>query len=112
MIKYVKVTEAPNPYFHPHRVIRDRIEKFVYFITNLPLLYFALVPKEPDLDLIKFLSRETPDVDKPEPLPSFEVECYIRLLHRRVFTQCGNFMIFLSHRFYVKSVLRILKVQN
>ena len=98
MIKYVKVTEAPSQDFHPHRITRAKIEKFVKFITNLPLLYFALVPKEPDLDLIKFLSRETPDVDKPEPLPSFEVECYIRLLHRRVFTpQCGTFMIFPSH---------------
>ena len=27
-------------------------------------------------------------------------------------TQCGNFMIFLSLRFYVKSNLRILRVQN
>ena len=27
-------------------------------------------------------------------------------------TQCGNFMIFLSHRFYVKSILRILIVQK
>ena len=27
-------------------------------------------------------------------------------------TQCGNFMIFVSSRFYVKSILRILEVQN
>ena len=27
-------------------------------------------------------------------------------------TQCGNFMIFLSFRFYVKSILVILEVQN
>ena len=27
-------------------------------------------------------------------------------------TQCGNFMIFLSLSFYVKSILGILKVQN
>ena len=26
--------------------------------------------------------------------------------------QCGNFMIFLSLRFYVKSILEILQVQN
>ena len=98
MIKYVKVKEAPNPNFHPHRITRNKIEKFVKFITNLPLLYFALVPKEPDLDLIKFLSRETPD--KPEPLPSFEVECYIRLLHKRVFTPS----IFIYCPFYVDEI--------
>ena len=28
------------------------------------------------------------------------------------FAQCGNFMIFLSLRFYVKSILGILEVQN
>ena len=27
-------------------------------------------------------------------------------------TQCGNFMIFVSLRFYVKSILGILEVQN
>ena len=27
-------------------------------------------------------------------------------------TQCGNFMIFLSLRFYVKSILRIPEVRN
>ena len=27
-------------------------------------------------------------------------------------TQCGNFMIFLYFKFYVKSILRILEVQN
>ena len=27
-------------------------------------------------------------------------------------TQCGNFIILLSHRFYVKSIFGILKVQN
>ena len=29
-----------------------------------------------------------------------------------IFAQCGNFMIFLSLRFYVKSILGILEVQN
>ena len=29
-----------------------------------------------------------------------------------VFSQCGNFMIFLSLRFYVKSLLGILEMQN
>ena len=28
------------------------------------------------------------------------------------YTQCGNFIIFLSFRFYVKSILGILEVQN
>ena len=28
------------------------------------------------------------------------------------YTQCGNFMIFLSLRFYVKSILEFLAVQN
>ena len=27
-------------------------------------------------------------------------------------TQCGNFLTFLSHTFYVKSILRILEAQN
>ena len=29
-----------------------------------------------------------------------------------VYTQCGNFMIFLSPKSYVKSILGILEVQN
>ena len=37
----------------------------------------------------------------------------VRFVLKKVYkTQCGNFRIFLSLRFYVKSVLGILEVQN
>ena len=33
-------------------------------------------------------------------------------IDQATFTQCGNFRIFISLRFHVKSILRILEVQN
>ena len=39
------------------------------------------------------------------------VSSYLKWKIARI-TQCGNFIMFLSHTFYVKSILRILEVQN
>ena len=78
-----------------------------------------------DLDqLFHFLSNEVPDSVKSGSIRSSSVtgssetpekSSILDEIDRYVWfadPQCGNFMIFVSFRFYVKSILRILEVQN
>ena len=46
------------------------------------------------------------------PITEWKVVAFSRKKKREKETQCGNFRIFLSFRFYVKSILESLEVQK
>ena len=62
LIKYCKVAGV--------KAKTRNYNKIIKYLVDLPLLYFALVQKHPDLDLIKFLSRESSLVAKPVKMKS------------------------------------------
>ena len=57
LIKFIKITENNLP------EIIQRSCKALYF--RLPMLYFALIPKEPDLALIRLFAKSMPKMAKP-----------------------------------------------
>ena len=90
LIKYIKVTIPKPEYQHididklfpcQRYDFEYRLNSMRLFLVDLPLLYFALIPKVPDLQLIKFMAKTEKDL--------LVVKCPLRSKYVR-----GNFSWF------------------
>ena len=76
IIKYMKIREFQKTFFmEPEKTNVSRL------LLKLPLLYFGLITKEPDLDLLNFLIKSEKEVMKPIKCHKWEVEIKILLFH-------------------------------
>ena len=65
IVKYMKVREFQKTFFmEPEKTNVSR------FLLKLPLLYFAMIPKEPDLDLLSFLIKSEKEIMKSIKCPT------------------------------------------
>ena len=60
-IKYIKLTYANSD----NALLKTKQKSIKIFLSRLPILYFALIPKEPDLALLQFLVKSIPNVMNP-----------------------------------------------
>ena len=56
-IKYMKLTNSEYS--------KNFSEKIKALLYRLPILYFAMIPSNPDLELIRFMAKSVPNVSKP-----------------------------------------------
>ena len=87
-----------------HKSFKDELDDIVHKAANFIEKNFG---KNLLFNRTTFDGEESEDeICDPESMQKTQNKCIVST------TQCGNFMIFLSHRFYVKSTLRISEEEN